>query len=182
MIEQIVSTWSWMPYLLTYEFSRNTPSWQCWHFCIAYIWKIRWIENLSVQYYWKHCVNVNLFWYWLHFLRFPIYFHSEDVNVANLVFYGKTRKYPHSVWTKWRGTKRRTRAIPPSLCNHIPAIRCYMDTLTKIRASENHWWLICSWLLCVGNVFVFVPCFYITTGLPRDSISVMVFLGQYMFI
>ena len=35
--------WIWI------EFSHNTQSWQCWHFCTMWIWKWRWIQ-LSVTY------------------------------------------------------------------------------------------------------------------------------------
>ena len=31
------------------EFSRNTQTWQCWHFYIALTLKIRWMSNLSLH-------------------------------------------------------------------------------------------------------------------------------------
>ena len=83
------------PRITTFEFSRNTQSWQCWHFCAtSNVNKLETVKDLvyfKVSLHLSWCYKFLLMW-WISlsfiFFKFRQY---KNVNIANFVHYGKTR-------------------------------------------------------------------------------------------
>ena len=82
------------------EFSRNTQSWECWHFLLLLLWKYACYQLPQLPYHDKCRFVVKFDFFGKHFLFILIRSCAKNANIANFVYYGKTRMYDCGLsWT-----------------------------------------------------------------------------------
>ena len=95
----VTNVWEdqWVRHLNTFEFSRNTQSWQRWHFCItSNVNKLETVKNLirfKANLHFSWCFEFQLMWWFSLSIIFSNLGKHKNVNIANFCVLRENSNY-----------------------------------------------------------------------------------------